>query len=57
MRPKTPLAVENGVGKLAAEVRQMSARERESGELPSPNLSLFGRKAGRGLFVFQQQAV
>jgi len=35
-RPTTPLAVENGVGKLAAKVRRMSARERESGELPSP---------------------
>jgi hypothetical protein len=29
----------------------MSAREREHGELPSPNLSPFSRKAGRGLFV------
>jgi hypothetical protein len=48
----TPLAVENGVGKLAAKARQMSARERECGELPSPNLSLFDRKVGQGLFVF-----
>ena len=30
----------------------MSVREREHGELPSPDLSLLGRKAGRGLFVF-----
>jgi hypothetical protein len=54
MRPQTPLAVENGVGKLAApqRVRLMSARERESGDLPAPNLPPFGRKAGRGLFVF-----
>jgi len=37
MRPATPLAVENGVGKLAANVRQMPAWERECGELPSPN--------------------
>jgi hypothetical protein len=29
----------------------MSARERESGELPSPELSLFHRKVGQGLFV------
>ncbi len=29
----------------------MSAWERESGELPAPNLPPFGRKAGRGLFV------
>jgi len=52
MRPATPLAVENGVGKLAANVRQMPARERESGELPTPNLSLLDRKVGQGLFVF-----
>ena len=51
---KTPLAVENGVGKPAAllrRARQMSAREREHGELPSPNLSLFDRKVGQGLIV------
>ena len=38
-RPKTPLAVENSVGKLAVPPgvgRLMSARERELGELPSP---------------------
>ena len=29
----------------------MSAWERESGELPAPNLPPFGRKTGRGLFV------
>src|SRR3954447_17977250 len=51
MRPATPLAVENSVGKLAANARQMSARERECGELPSPNLSLFDRKVRQGLFV------
>ncbi len=51
MRPATPLAVENGVGKLAANVRQMPAWERECGELPSPNLSLLDRKVGQGLFV------
>ena len=52
-RPMTPLAVENGVGKLAAPEmrRQMPARERELGELPSPIWSPFGRKAGRGLYV------
>jgi hypothetical protein len=52
MRPVTPLAVENGVGKLAAKARQMPAWERENGELPPPNLSLLNRKVGRGLFVF-----
>jgi len=55
MRPATPLAVENGVGKLAANARQMPARERERGELPTPNLSLPDRKVGQGLFVFRFQ--
>ncbi len=53
MRPVTPLAAENGVGKLAANVRRMSARERERGELPLPNLSLSDRKVGQGLIVFR----
>ena len=35
----------------------MSAWERESGELPVPNLPPFGRKAGRGLFVFLSSAL
>jgi hypothetical protein len=48
----TPLAVENGVGKLAANARLMSAWERELGELPPPNLSLFDRKVRQGLIVF-----
>jgi hypothetical protein len=30
----------------------MSVRERECGELPSPDLSLFDRKVRQGLFVF-----
>ena len=30
----------------------MSARERERGELPSPDLSLSDCKVGQGLFVF-----
>jgi hypothetical protein len=53
-RPKTPLAVENSVGKLAAPEmrRQMPARERELGELPSPIWSLLDRKVGQGLDVF-----
>ena len=55
MRPMTSLAVENGVGKLAANVRRMSARERERGELPLPNLSLSDRKVGQGLFVSRQE--
>ncbi len=58
-RPKTPLAVENGVGKPAAPLRRerlMSARERERGALPPPNLSLFGRKAGQGHFLSLEPA-
>ena len=53
-RPKTPLAVENSVGKLAAAAmwRQMPARERELGELPSPIWSLLDRKVGQGLDFF-----
>src|SRR6516162_8503780 len=53
-RPKTPLAVANSVGKLAAAEmwRQMPARERELGELPSPIWSLLDRKVGQGLDVF-----
>ena len=52
-RPETPLAVENSVGKLAAAEmwRQMPARERELGELPSPIWSLLDRKVGQGLDV------
>lgn len=30
----------------------MSAREREHGALPSPELSPFHRKVGRGLFIY-----
>ena len=36
-----------------ARARLMSAWERESGELPAPNLPPFGRKTGRGLFVLR----
>jgi len=57
-RPVTPLAVENSVGKPAAPCggRQMLARERERGALPSPNLSLADRKVGQGHFVFIGEA-
>ena len=50
-RPKTPLAVENGVGKLAAPARGrlMPARERESGELPSPICPCSTERSGRDL--------
>ena len=51
----TPLAVENSVGKLAAAEmwRQMPARERELGELPSPIWSLLDRKVGQGLDAYR----
>jgi hypothetical protein len=46
--------VENSVGKLAAfrkEVRQMSAWEREYGELPSPTFVPIGPQGSVGTFV------
>ena len=53
MRPVTPLAVENGVGKLAANFcwRQMSARERELGALPSPTFVPVRPQGRAGTFV------
>ena len=53
-RPKTPLAVENGVGKLAAPARvapNASLGKREW-RTPIPHLSLLDRKVGQGLIVF-----
>jgi len=53
-RPKTPLAVENGVGKLAAPARvapNASPGKREW-RTPIPHLSLLDRKVGQGLIVF-----
>jgi len=52
-RPKTPLAVENSVGKLAVERKQrrlMSARERECGELPPPICPCLTARLGRDFF-------
>ena len=46
--------MENSVGKLAAfreEVRQMSAWEREHGELPSPTFVPIGPQGSVGTFV------
>ncbi len=50
-RPKTPLAVENGVGKPAApqRARLMPVREREHGELPSPICPCLTARLGRDL--------
>jgi hypothetical protein len=50
MRPTTPLAVENGVGKLAAKARQMPASGKRAWRTPNPNLSLPDREVGQGLF-------
>src|SRR5438128_6961565 len=56
-RPKTPLAVENSVGKLAApEMRRpMSAREREHGELPSPICPCSAARLGRDIFCLRDR--
>ena len=58
-RPKrTPLAVENSVGKLAApEMRRpMSARERELGELPSPICPCSAARLGRDIFCVRKSS-
>jgi hypothetical protein len=50
-RPGTPLAVENGVGKLTAPEKgapNVSTGKRDW-RAPIPNLSPFDRKVGRGL--------
>jgi hypothetical protein len=55
-RPKTPLAVENGVGKPAAPPRRerlMSARERERGALPPPICPCPTERLGRDIFLRQ----
>ena len=52
MRPVTPLAVENGVGKLAANLAPNRQPGKESvAHSHSPFMPPFGRKAGRGHFV------
>ena len=58
-RPKTPLAVENGVGKLAAPARvapNASPGKREW-RTPIPHLSLLDRKVGQGVIVFRNVLV
>jgi hypothetical protein len=52
-RPETPLAVENGVGKLTAPEKgapNVSMGKRDW-RTPIPHLSLFDRKVGQGLIV------
>jgi len=54
-RPETPLAVENGVGKLTAPEKgapNVSMGKRDW-RTPIPHLSLFDRKVGQGLIVFR----
>ena len=53
-RPKTPLAVENGVGKLTAPERGAPnvGTGKRAWRTPIPHLSLLDRKAGQGLIVF-----
>jgi cysteine synthase A len=54
-RPKTPLAVENGVGKLTAPEKgapNVSTGKRDW-RAPIPHLSRFDRKVGPGLIVFR----
>jgi len=51
-RLRLPWRIASGSRQPLKGVRLMSARERERGGLPSPNLSLSGRKAGQGLIVF-----
>jgi hypothetical protein len=53
-RPKTPLAVENGVGKLTASERGAPnvGMGKRAWRTPIPHLSLLDRKAGQGLIVF-----
>jgi hypothetical protein len=53
-RPKTPLAVENGVGKPAAPERGAPnvGMGKRAWHTPIPHLSLLDRKVGQGLIVF-----
>jgi hypothetical protein len=54
-RPKTPLAVENGVGKLTAPEKgapNVSTGKRDW-RTPISHLSLFDRKVGQGLIILR----
>jgi hypothetical protein len=56
-RPETPLAVENGVGKLTAPEKgapNVSMGKRDW-RTPIPHLSLSNRKVGQGLIVFRNR--
>ena len=52
-RLRLPWRIASGSRQPPRGARLMSARERELGELPSPDLSLLGRKAGQGLIVLR----
>jgi hypothetical protein len=53
-RPETPLAVENGVGKLTAPEKGAPnvSMGKRAWRTPIPHLSLSDRKVGQGLIVF-----
>jgi hypothetical protein len=56
MRPETPLAMENSVGKLAAHQRRlMPAWERERGELPLPICPCPAARLGRDLLFLNSE--
>src|ERR1041385_4466385 len=52
-RLRLPWRIASGSWQPPRGWRLMSAREREHGELPSPDLSLSDRKVRRGLIVFR----
>src|SRR6266516_3369067 len=51
-RLRLPWRIASGSRQPPRGARLMSARERECGGLPAPNLSLLDRKVGQGLIVF-----
>ena len=51
MRPETPLAVENGVGKPAAYEAPNVGTGKRAWRTPIPHLSLLNCKVGQGLIV------
>jgi hypothetical protein len=56
-RPMTPLAVENGVGKLTASERGAPnvGMGKRAWRTPIPHLSLLDRKVGQGLIVLWEK--
>ena len=54
-RLRLPWRIASGSRQPPRGARLMSARERECGGLPSPNLSLLDRKVGQGLIRFGEE--